>query len=156
MPSLTLATSLHASYEQVLARAITYSGVGSRTLSFAQPAQAVRRRNEVVGPGQWPGVDGEGVADTAPHSGHALEHPFQHLLMRAEADEHRAVVHHGAVRHVAAKDLAEPVLVRARNVRVCRLVLELSAVILGPPNHLLLPGDRKRLPGRCVVAPLLE
>ena len=43
-----------------------------------------------------------------------------------------------------------------RDVRVGGLVVELDAVGLRPADHLLLLGDRQRLPGGRVVRPLLQ
>ena len=60
------------------------------------------------------------------------------------------------VRHVAAEDLAELILVGARDVRVAGLVVELDALVLRASDHLLLLRDRERLPGGRVVAPLLQ
>src|SRR5207237_1819758 len=47
-------------------------------------------------------------------------------------------------------------LVGARDVRVRRLVVKLDAVGLPAADHLLLFGNRKRLPGGGVVRPLLQ
>src|ERR1700730_16325904 len=71
------------------------------------------RGHEVVGAGKWLDVPGERVAHTVKHPRHALEHLRHAPLLGAEADEHRAVVGDRSVRHVAAEDLAEAVLVGA-------------------------------------------
>src|SRR5262249_30055560 len=94
--------------------------------------------NEVVGAREGARVARERVAGAVGEAGHALEHRGEDALLRAEADEHRAVVGDGAVGHVAAEDLAEALLIGARDVRIGRLVLELDAVELPPADHLLL------------------
>jgi len=77
-------------------------------------------------------------------------------LVGTETDEHRAVVRDVPVGHVASEDLAEAILVGARDVGVRCLLLDLDAVGLRPPHYLLLPGDRQRLPRGHVVGPFLQ
>src|SRR5262249_60942504 len=71
--------------------------------------QAPYRRNEVIRACEWVGVARQGIARPVIRAGHALEHVLERPLLGGEADEHRPVVGHGAVRHVAAEDLAERV-----------------------------------------------
>ena len=66
------------------------------------------------------------------------------------------MIGHRAVRHVPPEDLAEPVLIGARNVRIWRLVLALDAVELLPSDHAFLSLYRKRLPLGRIVNPLLQ
>ena len=80
-------------------------------------------------------------ADATRQAGHALEHPSESRLLAAEADEHRPVFRHGPIRHVPAKDLPELILIRARDVGVRGLVLELGGIGLAAPDHELLAFD---------------
>ena len=134
--------------EEQIRRAHSFSG--------AEPAQGLGRRDEVVGAGERPRVPGQRVASSARQPGHALQHRHERSLVGAEADEHGAVVGDGAERHVASEDLPERVLVGARDVGVCGLVVELDAVGLRSPDHPLLLGIRERLPCSRVVGPFLQ
>src|SRR5437868_9646194 len=120
------------------------------------PPQSLRRGNDVVRTRERARVAGQRVAHPIDESGHAAQHLRETALLAAEAHEHRAVVHDRSVRHVAAEDLAEPVLVRASHVGLRRLVLELVAVELRPPHRLLLLHDRQRFPRDRVMGPLLQ
>jgi hypothetical protein len=130
--------------------------VRPRAPARAPPPQRIGRGDEVVRAGHRPRERGEGIRRPGRETRHVLEHRGQAPLIRAEPDEHRPVVGDGPERHVASEDLPEPVLVRARDVRVLGLVLELGAVVLRTPHHVLLPLDREGLPRGRVVDPLLE
>src|SRR5438876_8812103 len=54
------------------------------------------------------------------------------------------------------EDLPEAILIGTRHVRVRRLVVELGAVPLGPPDRQLLLRVGERFPGGRVVRPLLQ
>ena len=122
----------------------------------AEAREALIRRHEVVRAGGGLCVLRQRVTQTVLEPGHVLQHLAESPLVGAESDEHRAVVGHGAVGHVAAEDLAEVVLVGPSDVRVVGLVLELDAVVLPPADHLLLFRHGERFPGSRVVAPLLQ
>jgi len=99
------------------------SGSGKSTrrwrtrLVAAAAAQALGGGDEVIRAGEGAGVERERVPDAAVgQADHALEHLPQRPLVRAESDEHRAVVGHRPVRHVPAKDLPEAILIGARHV----------------------------------------
>src|SRR5438067_4688000 len=68
-------------------------------------------RDEVVRPGDRPGVVGQRVPGTAVRPDHAVQHPGQPVLVGAESDEHGSVCGDRAERHVAAEDVAEALLV---------------------------------------------
>src|SRR5262249_2835158 len=68
------------------------------------PWQRRRGGDEVVRAGERPRVAGERVARPGCEPRHVLEHRLERPALPAEADEHRPVVGHRAVRHVAAKD----------------------------------------------------
>src|SRR5207249_4492883 len=108
------------------------TGRGGRT------KEGIRRRNEVVGARERTCVTRQRVAGTAWQSRHALQHRRKRPLIRAEADEHRAVLGDRPVGRIPAEDLPETILVGARDVRVGGLVLELDAVRLRAPDHALL------------------
>src|SRR5438046_3566867 len=81
-------------------------------LGWRENTDRLRRRHEVVRARDCAGVSRQGVAGSVIEAGHALEHLLERLLLRAEADEHGAVVGDRSVRHVPPKDLPERVLVR--------------------------------------------
>ena len=66
------------------------------------------------------------------------------------------MVGHRPVRHVPAEDLSELVLIGPGDVGLGRLVVELDALVLRAPDHLLLARDRQGFPRVGVVAPLLQ
>ena len=78
------------------------------------------------------------------------------MLVGAEAHEHRPVLGHSPIGHVAPEDLPEPLLIRAPDMRLWCSVVEFHTIELGSTNHLLLSENWKRLPRDCVVTPLLE
>src|SRR5262249_7165577 len=82
-----------------------------------------RRGQEVVGAGLRGCVARQVVAPVAVDAGHPEQHVVQSLLATAQPDEERAVVADPAVRDVAPQDLADLVLVGARDVGVGALVL---------------------------------
>src|SRR2546429_5386493 len=105
-------------------------------------AKVLQRRDEVVRAGERAREERQTVAHAIGLPGHVLQHRDETPLFGAEPDEHRPVVGHGAVGHVAAKDLSELVLIGARRVRIGRSVIQLDAVGLRAPDHLFLFRDR--------------
>jgi hypothetical protein len=61
-----------------------------------------------------------------------------------------------SIGHVAAKNMSKLILIRARDVRVRRLVLEFYAVELGASHDALLLTDLQRLPFNDPVLLLLQ
>ena len=117
--------------------------------------QRVRRRHEVVRAGQRPGEAGQCVARPV-QAGHAPEHVVERLLRRGEAHEHRPVLGHRPVRHVAPEDVAEVVLVGARDVRVLRPGSSSTLSSFVRPITASCSLDRQRLPLGGLVLPLLQ
>jgi hypothetical protein len=87
---------------------------------------------------------------------HAFEHLLQDGLVAAEPDEDGPVTDERSVGDVAAKDLAELLLIGSRDVRRRWRRVELGAVGLAAADDVLLGGDRQCLPADRVVLPLLK
>jgi hypothetical protein len=98
----------------------------------------------------------ERIAGTRDQPRHAVQHSRKPLLVRAESDEHRAVVLDVSIGHVAAKDVAEFILIRASDMRVRRLVLKLRAVPLGASHDSLLLLVWQSFPLSRLMLPLLQ
>ena len=102
------------------------------------------------------GEVGESVVVATAPARHAVKHRVQPGPVLAEADEDRPVPDQRSVADVPSEDPAELVLVRSGNVGRLRPRFELVALQLPATHHLLLLGDRQRLPLDDVVFPLLE
>src|SRR6185437_11707813 len=111
---------------------------------------------EIIGAGQWLSKACERIARAGDEARHAIEHSGKALRVCAESDEHGAMVVDAPVGHVATKDVPKLVLIRASDMRVRWLVLELDTVELGASHDALLLVDRQSFPRSCLVNPLLQ
>ena len=116
-----------------------------------QAAQALDGGHEVVGAGQRLSIAGERVARAVDEARHAVEHSESRFCSALNPTNIGAMVLDGSVGHVAAKDVAELILIGAGDVRVRRLVFEFGAVGLGASHDVLLAARPAELPTRTTL-----